>query len=73
MAAAGGEWMDRRSTRYGKCSLVTAHEIFICFSLQYMVREHLIEEGQEHLRSFGHGMIGTYITTTALYRLFYVK
>lgn len=27
-------------------------------SLQYMVREHLAEEGQEHLRASGHGMIG---------------
>lgn len=27
-------------------------------SLQYMVREHLAESGQEHLRASGHGLIG---------------
>ena len=27
-------------------------------SLQYLVREHLAEPGQEHLRATGHGMIG---------------
>ena len=60
MHAAGGGLMDEKSTRYPALLAVPClwHKDDIYFSIQYMVREHLLEEGQENLRPFGRGMFG---------------
>lgn len=74
MHAAGGLVMDIRTRKYAFIAYITlimritsydtntsryCFLFCILYSLQYMVREHLVEESNSHQRKAGHGIIRT--------------